>query len=893
MSDFLSEFLEASVDEQATVTINPIQYRDTDFDITFLVEAPLTDAQLYSFQKTMKFTFGKVRYQVVSVLDHTPEPTKVSKGVTDYYNQHSVDLRQYIPSWSKIITFGRALIAITRSSDLSVDTFYDFVFNKTHVFAPELKSYVFPVDPFEITMFHDTFKKFFFKKQVLFASRMNVTKRRVFKPILHKIDEPNSFLKEYIGHDCTLAWDLETVGLDMFDSSAPVICMTLSFDGKEGYYLPFDKIDISILSDFFKGKKGIGSNLKFDIKWLVLKGVDRDNLVIVGDTVHLGHLLNEMRPNGLKPTTWIYTDLGGYENELDEYKRKYPKVKKDYSLIPPSILFEYATIDPIASYRVHEAMIEQIRWIDKEFPLPDGSTWSLERYYYEIIIPSLNSFVDIELEGMRIDIEKLRTLSKELDQSIIEKRKEIEKALGIEGREINIDSNEQLGILLESLGWESVERAKKGHYKTNTDILSSWAKMGHEEAKLILEYRELGTLMKTFVGREFEKTGFFQYIKADGKVHPTFKVAMTSSLRSKCENPNMQNIPKHSSGYAKKIREFFIPDNIEQFYIGESDGAGLQLRLEAQLTKDPAMKTVFTELGGDMHSMTGQEIFMPEISLEEFISLKKTDEKVKDYRFKSKGVNFSLIFNTTAFSFSKQSLEPEWDIETAIEYIEKNDLWDQYEFFQSKMNTMTKDKVYADKFAHYWTVADSIKKKFMNKYAGVADHIENIIKFAHKNGYVRCPFGPIRRLPELLYVGEDDRASHIKNLENITTNSPIQTMEATHVYRTINYTIDKIKKHGYKSRLVGMVHDSIVSFKHHDEYIQVSQWEKEAFEKMIPENNGIPLELEVEIGDPLKGEYWGFGNEIDVPKILKKRRVLSPVVSKNAQEKKRKLRTVS
>jgi hypothetical protein len=44
---------------------------------------------------------------------------------------------------------------------------------------------------------------------------------------------------------------------------------------------------------------------------------------IIDDTLQLGHVLNEMRSNSLKTHSWLYTNYGGYEKELDDYKKKY------------------------------------------------------------------------------------------------------------------------------------------------------------------------------------------------------------------------------------------------------------------------------------------------------------------------------------------------------------------------------------------------------------------------------------------------------------------------------------------------------------------------------------------------------------------------------------------
>jgi DNA polymerase I-like protein with 3'-5' exonuclease and polymerase domains len=73
-----------------------------------------------------------------------------------------------------------------------------------------------------------------------------------------------------------------------------------------------------------------------------------------------------------------------------------------------------------------------------------------------------------------------------------------------------------------------------------------------------------------------------------------------------CKEPNLQQIPKRDK-ISKRIRRFFCPPS-EDYYLGEFDAAGFQLRIGAALSGDDEMFRVFTELGGDMHSMTAVSV---------------------------------------------------------------------------------------------------------------------------------------------------------------------------------------------------------------------------------------------------------------------------------------------
>lgn len=541
MSDFLDTFVEDAVpsyrnaarQKSNSTTTNPLIYESSPTaKYTICTPHPVSLKQAHAIIAHAKRKGLEHSFRVLSVLDHTPS---VSTNIARYYRDNAIDLSRYISPGSRVIAAGRALYAFTGSTDLDVSHFYDYVTNRScsWFYAPKTASYVFPVDDPSNWIGKDTFASYFAARQFLAARGLDrdAVELDFTEPEVVYVSDPNTFLKRNIRRRCTTAFDLETKGLNPWAKDGRIICLTLSFDGKTGYYLPFEQIDLSLLSRFFRTKTLIGSNLKYDVRWLVTRGVDRDALWIAGDTQHLGHLLNEMRRNGLKPLAWHYTTLGGYDEELDRYLDRYPKARDDYSLIPAEILMRYAALDPVVSYRVYERQLEQLDWIDRAFPMQSepwlsDSTWSLSRLYFDVIVPALNTFTDIELEGMKVNVERLRYASVELEKLMRAKREEIYAALGVSEDEFNFDSAVQLGRLLEAKGWPVFERAKKGHFKTNDDVLHRWSDLGYEVADLILEYRAMSTLMKTFVGREKEGTGFFQYIQPDGKVHPNFGVGL-------------------------------------------------------------------------------------------------------------------------------------------------------------------------------------------------------------------------------------------------------------------------------------------------------------------------------------------------------------------------------
>jgi DNA polymerase I-like protein with 3'-5' exonuclease and polymerase domains len=528
---------------------------------------------------------------------------------------------------------------------------------------------------------------------------------------------------------------------------------------------------------------------------------------------------------------------------------------------------------------------------------------------------------------MYIDWDLLKKYSSDLQKQIDNLEKEVLDYFGLKKGELSLTSGNELGALLEVKDWKDHGRSKNkptknivsflkkkfgvnltrknGVYLTGDDQLEKWKKDGYKDiVNKILKHRELCTLMKTFIGGKVDnknidrgnlvstfdwglfqendnediEKGFFQYKKSDGKIHSTFGPMMTKSQRNWSKAPNGQNIPKHGD-LAKWYRKIFIPPS-EDYYIVEQDAAGFQLRIGAIYSGDKEMKKVFTELGGDMHSMTAQAVLKRDISLNEFFKLKaEGNEEIKEIRFKAKAVNFGFLFGTVAYSFAL-GLEKEWPYKDIVEYVRRYNLQERVKFFlrilkgdrigedKDKAFDGDKGEFFANiddkrKFANVWAVAADIRKKFFERYPGLEEWIKRQSSEAEEKGYVVSPFGAVRRLPQLTYQGKHDLKGKVKNWKNIALNSPVQNFESVYMNILMGEQNKYIKKNNLETHLCGNVHDANISYVHKDELKEFLEISKEIFERDRPENKGIPQELESNVADYYgKGEVWGFGTEI-------------------------------
>ncbi len=758
-----------------------------------------------------------------------------------------------------ILTFGRGLYAITTSKDIqSWDEFIEYQFNPTFFYTEyntKEKIRVYPLPPLKYFLFlQDSFESFYiniqfqFLKEYLSKPHEFIVKDRKRAPYeLIYVENPNEFLLKYTPVKCECAWDLETNSLNHFIPDFKIGCLTLTFDGLTGYYLPFEKIDLRILDDFFKNKHQILANGKYDTKALKLLGLK--NCRVDQDITILFHMLSTERTrNGLKILAWLI-GFGGYDKKLDKVLKEY-KID-NYLDVPLETLFEYATLDPIVTYRIYKLGLRLARKQPTIYEL-----------YKNTIIPVIPVFEDMEIEGMEIDIEYLNKLNKELTLKIEEMEKELKSEIG----SINLNSGEQLGKTLELLGFPEVDRTKKGYYKTGDEQLKAWAKAGYKIADRLIEYKSTVKLRSAFVGevneecesieeesgfsffskdyikngsgKEEKIEGLAKFIQSDGKVHSTYGVARAGTLRQTNSDPNIQQAPKRGKE-GKIYRPIFKCP--EDYLFMEADYDGFHLRIQAVYSGDKVMEDVFINQSGDMHSTTAVNIFARDMTLEEFLNVKK-EEPCKTYRGKSKNLNFLFIFGGSSYGV-KPYIEQTWTDEEINQYINDNNLEIKLDWNKNP--------------DPYLTVAIDLRKRFFKAYPELEPYIEKQKKKAEKNGYVDCMLGGRRHTPYLTYIGKDSDKRKVNKYHNISTNSPTQLFEAVIMDRAMIKIHKIFISRKMKSKIIAMIHDSICFLVHKSEIKEVYRITENEM-SIATEIYGIPFSIGREFGAVL-----GFGTEVD------------------------------
>ena len=474
----------------------------------------------------------------------------------------------------------------------------------------------------------------------------------------------------------TVCFDTETTGLDAL--TAELVGIAFSYEKGKGFYVPFPenqdeaKTLIQKLVPFFENEniEKIGQNLKYDLKILANYGVSVKGKLF--DTMIAHYLINpDMRHNmDILSETYLKYSPKSIE-ELIGKKGKNQKSMKD---VPLEEVKEYAVEDADITFQL------------KEHFQPILEKVGTKKLFDEIEIPLVEVLAAMEREGIRLDVDFLNAMSKEMQVEIDAFQAKI---FEIAGETFNLASPKQLGdILFDKLkiGGPKQKKTKTGQYATGEEILSYLAK-DNEIVRYILEWRQLVKLQNTYVdalpNQVNEKTG---------RVHTDYMQTVAATGRLSSNNPNLQNIPIRTER-GRQIRKAFIARD-ENYTLLAADYSQIELRIIAALSGEENMIKAFQN-GEDIHKSTASKVF--NVPLEEV---------TKEQRSNAKTVNFGIIYGVSAFGLSNQT---DLSRSESAELIE----------------------------AYYKT------------YPKLRQYIQNQIDFAREEGYVQTVLGRRRYLKDI------------------------------------------------------------------------------------------------------------------------------------------------
>lgn len=253
----------------------------------------------------------------------------------------------------------------------------------------------------------------------------------------------------------------------------------------------------------------------------------------------------------------------------------------------------------------------------------------LEEIYTNIELPLETILYEMEMAGLKIDVEVLKGLSDFISTETDALGKKIYELVG---REFNVGSPKQVGEVLQELNIGSSKKTATGQMSTSKDVLNELAET-YELPRLILEFRELDKLRATYADALPKLVG------ADGRIHGNLNQTVATTGRLSSTDPNLQNIPIRTE-LGQQIRRAFIPE--ENHKLISADYSQLELRLLAQITRDERMLEAFQN-GEDIHAQTAALVFGA-----------KTDAELKIARRNAKITNFAIAYAVEAYGLSQR-----------------------------------------------------------------------------------------------------------------------------------------------------------------------------------------------------------------------------------------------
>ncbi len=302
--------------------------------------------------------------------------------------------------------------------------------------------------------------------------------------------------------------------------------------------------------------------------------------------------------------------------------------------------------------------------------------------FTNIEMPLVKVLGEMQFNGMYVDKEELIKFGDSLKEGLKELTNEI---YDLCGEEFNINSTQQLGVILfEKLGLPVYKKTKKG-YSTDVEILEK-LKDKHPVIEKILEYRSLMKLNSTYV------EGLLPYINENTKrIHSYFHQTVTQTGRISSTEPNLQNIPTRIE-FGKRLRKVFKPEKGYVFI--DADYSQIELRVLAHISQDEHMLEAFKN-DEDIHVQAASKV----------LGIPK-EEVTKEQRSSAKAVNFGIVYGISDFGLAEQIGVSK---KKANEYI----------------------------------------KQYLEKYSGIKKFMDDIVELAKNQGYVETSFHRRRYIPEL------------------------------------------------------------------------------------------------------------------------------------------------
>lgn len=291
----------------------------------------------------------------------------------------------------------------------------------------------------------------------------------------------------------------------------------------------------------------------------------------------IGHfLIYEPAPHSLEHLVSWYSDYEPWKLEAGRSDKEFR---------------EYNARDTVVLHMIHGPLTEDIKANGQEIP-------------FNILTKNIMPTVDMMLRGLPISKDQYNQVKLMLEAELEMTKSQLQDMA--EDPNFNPDSPNQVrDFLFKKLKMRSQVRGKGGKLSTSEDVLKRlqirYAGKSPEEdiVTALLKFRKLGQQYKMFIKN--------LWFGMDGRIHSSFKMTSTKTVRFASDNPNVMNLPKRadSEGYIRKMYR-----TTDDRILVAADWSQLELMIFAEIAEDEIWQKAFRE-GKDVHILNGEMLIGP------------------------------------------------------------------------------------------------------------------------------------------------------------------------------------------------------------------------------------------------------------------------------------------
>jgi DNA polymerase I len=427
-----------------------------------------------------------------------------------------------------------------------------------------------------------------------------------------------------------LVVDVESTSVDPMN--ARLVGIALAGAESRAYYVPVGhqgdgagtnlplELVVEVLKPLFQDPNVLkfAHNANYDLTVLAEHGLEVGTLAC--DTMIAEWLLNPGSHNlGLKSLAWAR--LGVEMTPIEELIGSGRK-QLTMDLVPVDRVVPYACADADMTLRLARLLQDELQ---------QKALWPL---FAEVEMRLVPVVVDMQRAGVKLDVEFLQAMNRQLTARLQELQEQIEAHVG---HALNVNSTQQLSVALFdemrlALPW--MRRGKSGHYSTAADVLEKLREK-HPVVELILEQRQLSKLKGTYVEALPALVN-----RRTGRVHTSFNQAGSVTGRFSSSSPNLQNIPIKTE-VGREIRRAFIAE--KGCLLLGADYSQVELRVLAHISQDPDMLAAFAR-GEDIHAATAAAIYG--VPLEQVTPAQRRVAKM---------TNFAISYGVTGYGLADRT----------------------------------------------------------------------------------------------------------------------------------------------------------------------------------------------------------------------------------------------